>query len=259
MADTEQVDAADPQRAFTAWLRDPSGPPPAGWDARRAGVYRDLVFNNLRELLAGTFPVIRAVLGDEAWAALVRAFLRGHACATPLFPEVAREFLRFLDDHEPLPRPFLRELAHYEWAELALQIADAHGAPPRRVAAGAAEAAAPVGALLDGALALSPLAWPLAYAWPVHRIGPEFKPDTPPPQPTLLLLRREPGGQVRFSELTPLAWRLLERIGEVAGDTGRAHLQAIAVEAGHADAEAWLAAATPLLLQLHALGVLQVE
>lgn len=254
MADSERVDADDPQRAFTAWLRDPSGPPPVGWDPRRAGVYRDLVFNNLRELLAGTFPVIRPVLGDDAWATLVRAFLRGHACATPLFPEIAREFLRFLDDHEPLPRPFLRELAHYEWAELALQIAQVNAVPTPRADRDLTDAAV----LLDGVLSLSPLAWPLAYAWPVHRIGPDHQPDAPPPQPTLLLLRREPDGQVRFSELSPLAWRLLERIGELAGDTGRAHLAAIADEAGHADVEAFVEAAKPLLLQLQAVDVLHV-
>lgn len=245
------AELADGQRAFTAWLRDPQGPPPPGWDPRRAGVYRDLVFNNLRELLSGTFPVIVAVLGPEGWQALVRAFLRDHACTTPLFPEIAREFVRFLDACEPLPRPFLRELAHYEWAELALQITQADAPPAARVV--------DAGAMLDGVLALSPLAWRLAYAWPVHRIGPDHQPDVAPAQPTLLLLRREPDGQVRFSELAPLAWRLLDRIGATSGATGRAHLDAIAAEAGHADADAWLDAATPLLLQLHALGVVQVD
>lgn len=243
------ADPHDPQAAFTAWLRDPQGAPPDGWDTRRAGVYRDLVFNNLRELLAGTFPVIVATLGDADWRLLVRDFLRLHVATTPLFPEVAREFVRFLDTHDAVARPFLRELAHYEWAELALQVSEADARP-------APGAAIDPARLADTPLSLSPLAWPLAYAWPVHRIGATFQPDTPPAQPTLLLLRRESDGQVRFSELAPLAWHLLDRLASAPGATPRAHLQAIARDA-QADPEALVEAAQPLLLQLHASGVLR--
>lgn len=243
----------DPQQAFTAWLRDPALPLPPGWDARRAAVYRDLVFNNLRELLAGNFPVIHALLGDAGWRSLVRLFLRDHACQTPLFPEIAREFLQFLDRLDPLPRPFLRELAHYEWVEMALQIAEAD-APAEQPAA-----ITDMDGLLDGIATLSPLAWPLAYAWPVHRIGADYQPDAPPDAPTLLLLRRERDGRVRFSELTPLAYRLLERVGAVPGRTVRAHLDAIASEAGVDDAGDLVTAAVPLLAHLHALDVLRSE
>ena len=57
----------------------------------------------------------------------------------------------------------------------------------------------PQGDLLDGMPVASPLAWPLAYTWPVHRIGPDFQPDAPPSDPTLLLLRRDAAGDVHFS------------------------------------------------------------
>ncbi len=121
MADTLQ----DQQFALSRHLRDPSHPPPPGIEERRLAIYRDLFFNNIESLLAGNFPVIRQTLGDDAWRRLVRSFYARHRSQTPLFPEIAREFIRFLEtrtgDGEP---PWLRELAHYEWVELALQIAD---------------------------------------------------------------------------------------------------------------------------------------
>ena len=237
------------QLRLTRHLRDPEGQPaPDGIEERRLQVYRDLLFNNLASLLAGNFPVIRKVLGEDGWTSLVRAFYRDHRCQTPLFPEVPREFLRYLETTPGITPAFLPELAHYEWVELALQIHEARApviTDPRDDDT----------SLLDRALAVSPLAWPLAYRWPVHRIGPGFQPEVPPPDPALLLLRREPDGTVRFSELSPLAWRLLERIGAEPALTGRDHLLALADEAHAPDRDSFVAQGTSLLRQMQAAGV----
>ena len=86
------------QFALTRHLRDPQGQPaPAGIEERRLAIYRDLLFNNVESLLAGNFPVIRRLLGESDWKLLVRDFFRDHRCQTPLFPELPREFLRFLE------------------------------------------------------------------------------------------------------------------------------------------------------------------
>ena len=244
------------QFALTRHLRDPQGQPaPSGIEERRLAIYRDLLFNNVESLLAGNFPVISAMLGESHWKALVREFFRDHRCHTPLFPELPREFLRFLEVRESrespllerplLERPFLLELAHYEWVELALQIAQAQ-VPPHD----------PQGNLLDGAPVLSALAWLLAYRWPVHRIGPEYQPTIPPAEPTLLLLRREDDGSVRFSLLSPLAFRLLQRLGESPGLSGHDQLQALAREAGSDDAAHFLEQGSQLLEQMRAAGVI---
>lgn len=239
------------QFALTRHLRDPQGQPaPPGIEERRLAIYRDLLFNNVESLLAGNFPVICRMLGESDWKNLVREFFRDHRCQTPLFPELPREFLRFLearDANEPLlvEKPFLLELAHYEWVELALQIAQAQ-APLHD----------PQGSLLDDAPVLSALAWPLAYRWPVHRIGPEYQPTAQPPEPTLLLLRREGDGGVRFSLLSPLAFRLLQRLGESPGLSGRDQLQALAQEAGSDDAASFLEHGHQLLEQMRDAGVI---
>ena len=238
------------QLELTRHLRNPEGvPAPPDLEPRRVAIYRDLLFNNIESLLAGNFPVIRETLGEARWRALARAFYRDHRCLTPLFPEIAREFLRYLESLEaqgPLEPPFLRELAHYEWVELALQIAQVD--PP-------AADLDPGGDLLDGAPLLSPLAWPLAYAWPVPELGPQHQPQQPPPAPTLLLLRRQDDGSVRFSQLSPLAFRLAQRLGESPALSGRAQLRALAAEAGATDIDEFVAQGRQLLEQFHRTGV----
>src|SRR5690606_2942297 len=136
-------------------------------------------------MLAGNFPVIRRILvsdptGDR-WGALVREFYRDHPARTPLFPRIAREFVDYLEGRAGSDDPpWLAELAHYEWLELALQISEAHIDD---------HAYEPAGDLLRGVPLLSPLAWPRAYAWPVHRLGPGFLPSARPPEPSFLLLQ----------------------------------------------------------------------
>lgn len=232
--------------ALAAHVRDPATHPgPPGIEARRLKIYSDLVFNNLDGLLAGNFPVIRKTLGDADWQALLRRFLIRHHSQTPLFTELGRELIAFLEAEPDPQRPWLAELAHYEWAELGLQLSDAP-LPPQD----------PDGDLLDDIPRLSPLAWPLAYAWPVNRISPDYQPSEPPPEPTLLLLRREADGRIHFSMLSPLLFRLLALIETNPDATGRALLQQLSQEAGQADVAAFITEALPMLQRLQAEGVL---
>ena len=116
----------DQLHALAAHVRDPATHPgPAGIEDRRLAIYRNLVFNNLDGLLAGTFPVIRRTLGDGAWRDLLRSFLATHRSETPLFTRLGLEFTAFLGSRDDPGRPWLAELAHYEWAELGLQLSDA--------------------------------------------------------------------------------------------------------------------------------------
>jgi hypothetical protein len=241
------------QTTMGLYLRDPEHhAPPTEMDSARAQVYRDLVFANLCSLLSGTFPVLVRILGDERWRSLVRIFLRDYRARTPKFGEIAQEFVEFLATglealtDGPWP-PFMVELAHYEWVEMALQQSEAEP-----LAAGDA------GSLLDRPLQVSPLAWPLAYAWPVQQVGPDYQPDALPDQPTLLLVRRAEDWSVTFSELSPLAWRLLQRIGEFPELTGREQLQGLAVEAGQVGSLVFFEGGLGLLRQMRGEGVVGV-
>ncbi|MGE8154524.1 DNA-binding domain-containing protein [Pseudomonas vancouverensis] len=242
------------QTAMGQYLRDPDrNAPPGEMDPARAQVYRDLVFANLSTLLSSTFPVLIRILGQQRWRLLVRSFLRDHRARTPKFGEIAQEFLEFLAaDPQVLSEgdwpPFLVELAHYEWVEMALQQSD-----DEPLAGGDA------GLLLHRPLQVSPLAWPLAYTWPVQKVGPDYQPDAAPSQPTLLLVRRGEDWSVKFSELSPLAWRLLQRIGEYPELTGLEQLHGLAAEAGIAVDTAFLENGLALLQQMHGEAVVGIR
>ena len=250
-------DLGEQQAAFAAHLRDPqANPAPPGIEPRRMAIYRDLFFNNIAGLLGGNFPVIRRTLGDEAWTGLVRRFYAEHHSRTPLFPELAREFIRFLEGRAaqaqsvdgrggtaaPADPPWLHELAHYEWTELAVQI-DASPLPAHD----------PAGALLDGVPVASPYMRALAYRWPVHTIGPDHRPATAPDATTLLLVRRGVDGQARFAAISPLVHRLLQLLGE-GGRSGRASLEALAAEAGVAADADFLAQGAAMLERMRVEG-----
>jgi hypothetical protein len=242
---------ADLQRRFAAHIRDPARQPaPDGIEDRRMAVYRELFFNNLRSMLAGNFPVLHALYADEAWSALVRDFYADYRCHTPLFTEIAREFLRYLEEvREPGADdpPFLAELAHYEWVELALELDERE---PGAVAAD------PDGDLLDGAPVLSPLAWPLSYRFPVHRIRPDHRPATAPDEPTHLLVYRDRHDTVRFMSLNAVARLLLDHLQANPRATGRDALQRIAETIRHPDPSRVLEAVADLLADWRERGVI---
>jgi uncharacterized protein len=236
------------QLAFARHLRDPERyPPPAQMEDRRLAIYRELFFNNIEGLLSGNFPVIRKTLGEQAWRALVRRFYAQHRSRTPLFTEIAREFIRYLEtraDAGAGDPPWLPELGHYEWVELALQISD-EPTPPHD----------PDGPLLDAVPVLSSTAWALAYRWPVHRIGPEYQPESAADGPTLVLVRRDRDHRVRFAQISPLVYRLIEILG--AGEaSGREALQRLAGEAAVDDLPAFLQQGAAILERMREEGTL---
>jgi len=241
----------DLQRRFAAHLRDPAGAPaPEGVEERRLQVYRDLFFDNLSSLLAGTFPVLQRTLGEERWARLARDFYRDHRCATPLFMEIPLEFVAYLADEratQPGDPPFLHELAHYEWVELALAV-DEHDL--------ATLASDPEGDVVAGVPVLSPLAWPLAYRFPVHRLGPSYQPARPPAEPSFYLARRDRTDQVGILEVNAVTLRLVERLQQDPDLTGAEHLEALADELPHVERSAVRAGGTRTLQELRAADVI---
>lgn len=222
------------QYAFTAHIRDPENAPlPAGVEDRRMAIYRDLVYANMESFIAANFPVIRSLYDDADWSVLAHDFFREHRCHTPLFPEFAREFLRYLearqeqgrDDPRGLYKPFLLELAHYEWAELALALDETEpGAVPHD----------PDGDPATGVPVVSPLACVLGYRFPVHHIRPEFQPLEAPDEPSVLLLVRGRDDQVRFHEINALSALLIERLRENTRLNGTECLEALLAERGAA-------------------------
>ncbi|MGJ0515582.1 MAG: HvfC family RiPP maturation protein [Methylomicrobium sp.] len=220
------VDFKARQQEFSAYLRNPEKhPAPADVKPERMAMYRELFFNNIDNFLTVNFPVLRKILSDAQWRGLAQDFYARHTCTTPYFSEIAEEFLDYLQTERDNPSdpPFMLELAHYEWVEMALSIAkeDAPANPPF------------TGDWSEATLQLSPLAWPLAYRFPVHRISPDYQPPEPPEQPTFLIVYRDPKDEVHFLEITPVTYQLLALIQEQPSQTPAAYLQAVAEQLKH--------------------------
>ncbi len=217
------VDFKVKQAEFAAYIRDPlASPAPADVDPERMAVYRELFFNNIDGFLSSNFPVLRKICDEQQWQTLSQAFFKNHRCQTPYFSEIAEEFLAYLQQHDHADLfPFLLELAHYEWVEMALAIAQAE---PRYADA------ALIAGLPHQQLSLSPLAWPLVYRYPVQRIGPDYLPQQPPAEPTCLIVYRDQDYQVHFLLSSPVTYRLLQIIAEHGALNGAQALQRLAAE-----------------------------
>ena len=239
------------QLSFTAHIRDPDhNPLPDGIPARRMAIYTEIFFNNINDQLSGNFPVLRQITSDERWFAMVRDFMIKHRSLTPLFTEVAQEFLAYLQQ-ERHPQtgdwPFMLELAHYEYVELAVAIstADEH--------LGEYD---PNGDLLQECPLVGPTAWNMTYQWPVHSIGPENLPQEPPEEPMHLVVYRDRADEVHFLEINAVTQRLLQLLKENPQQKGLDVLKAIADELNHPDTDQVIAAGTELLNDLRQRNVI---
>ena len=239
------ADFQDFQRAFARHLRDPKHTPrPAGVPARRMAVYNELVFNNICGFLDSCFPVCRATLGEARWRRLNRSFFRDWPAQTPWFREIPHEFIRYLNTAEisqPLP-VWLAELVHYEWVELAVDVMECATTTPN-----------PDGDLLSQTVLLNPALMNLAYAWPVHRISPDYRPRKP--QATHLVVYRDSADSVQFTAINPVTSRLITLLGEQTW-TGEAALRQIARELHHPAPAQLIAFGSTLLDDLRRQGII---
>jgi hypothetical protein len=222
-----EVALRDSQMAMARYLRDPANNPPPVMEPRRLKIYEELIYKNIEGFIRGGFPVLRSLYEDADWHGLVRLFIDRHRCNSPYFPEISQEFLRFLMQDFPareVDPPFIAELAHYEWVELALDIAEEE--LPAQV---------PGTDILGAVLRLSPLALSLRYQYPVHRIGPGFRPREAG-ESTYLVVYRNRADEVRFMELNAVSSRLLEKIADNRNLTGGELLLELARELGTGEA-----------------------
>lgn len=227
------------QYHFAAHIRDPEHEPaPDRIEDRRMAIYRDLFFNNISGTLQSAFPVIHSLFSDDKWQTLVRDFMIKHQCKTPLFVEIAREFMAYLDnerlsDDDP---PFLSELAHYEWVELALSI---HEAEFKRTPLDHKEDC------LSLHYQQSALAWLLVYQFPVHQISMDNQPQSPNNTPVCLLVMRNEADEIKFIELNPVSARLMDLLSH--GESGESAVAAIVEEMQHPEPQVVAGGATQMI------------
>ena len=220
------------QRTFTRHMREPdANSAPSGIEDRRMKIYRDLIYNNIQNFMANSFPVIRKIMDEDDWHKLMRQYVSQHQAQTPLFPRMPQEFLKYLNEdisRVPAAYPYLAELAHYEWIETALSIDE------REIDYSIADK---TGDLLSDIPVLNPVSMPVMYQWPVHQLSPENLPDQCPEQPTFIIIFRKSGYEISFMELNAVSARLIDKLNQHDGKTGKALLLEIAEELQHPDSD----------------------
>jgi hypothetical protein len=236
------------QKRFADHIRDPDRyPAPEGIEARRLAIYRRLFFNNLSSLFAKNFSIVRRVVPDERWRELIAAFLAEHRSTTPLFPEIGREFVRFLAEHPERHRewPWLAELAHWQFLNTTVRNAEDD---PANVAAD------PDGDLITGRPRLNPTMQLAAYRWPVHAI----RADRPAPAAasTVLAVWRNADDRLERFQINAVTARLLDIVKEDPACTGRLALERIAAELDHRDPATLIEHGRTLLTDLQARGLI---
>lgn len=206
MTHSAPVALAEFQRQFATHLRAPlTDTRPKGQAERASRIYEALLFNNVRGFTDQCFPVARAMLGADAWTELNRAFFRDWSCQTPFFARIPAEFVEYLASPQApsAAPPWLAELTHYEWLELA---ASTHAGAVREVTATEFDD--------HTTLTANPTLHVATYAWPVHRFRATHEHSVPPPAPTSLAVYRTSTHEVGFVEISALTAALLELIQE---------------------------------------------
>ena len=242
------VDFKAKQAEFAAYIRDPEHHPmPSDVNPERIAMYRELFFNNIDSFLASNFPVIRRILDDKQWYELAQDFFARHQCSTPYFVEIPEEFLAYLQNERQNPAdwPFLYELAHYEWVEMALSIAQEPSVGVKQK---------PDDFLMTQ-ISLSPLAWLLAYRYPVHRIAPTYLPTVEPNHPTFLVVYRDNSDDVHFLEITAMTYCLLDRLQQQNSLLTQDCLAQIAQESGLVPTASLISGGLQILEDLFERGV----
>lgn len=234
---------------FSAHLRLPEdNKAPEGVEDRRMKIYRELFFNNIESFLAGAFPVYKSLFTEDEWLLIVRDFFARYPSKTPYFLEISESFLGYLE-HTPLPLTqrfsFSQELCHYEWLELAVDIAGDEVAPVFD----------PNADLLSGSLVLSDAFQIGLYEWPVHEIGAANIPQAPSEQINCLVVYRDRHDSVQFMQTNPITVQLLALVQENPALETQQLITQLAQTIGFADIQALQTHARAALDQLQALGI----
>ena len=118
---------SDIQATFVAALRDPEASVPgslAGPDrtpvARRFAVYRNNVAAGLIGVVAGAFPAVQRIVGEEFFKAMARAYVLAHPPESPVLMDYGADFADFIAGFEPAASvPYLADVARIEraWRE----------------------------------------------------------------------------------------------------------------------------------------------
>lgn len=196
------------QNAFMQHIRDPENNAFPDIEDRRLAIYRELFFNNVEGFVSSAFPVLHSLYSEDDWLVLVRNFFSQHDCKSPYFLQISEEFMAFLSneyqrtDADP---EYMLELAHYEWVELALSIADQDPNEGQ------------IDDIQTQPMYFSSLAWRVSYAYPVQFASSDNPHLNVMDEGNHLVIYRDNDDEIQFVAINGITAHLLQQIESNAG------------------------------------------
>jgi hypothetical protein len=163
---------SETQKAFAGAVLDADAAVPAsltrkvkGAPARRFGVYRNNVYAGLIDLLAGRFPVVARLVGEEFFRAMARDYVEREPPSSAVLLRYGAGFSDFIAGFPPAATvPYLADMAALEWLRhSAYHAADAAPLPLEALASAADRAA-------DAVLTLHPSLGVVRSSYPIVSI-----------------------------------------------------------------------------------------
>lgn len=165
------------QRDFSAAILDPAAPPPDGVTGpdhgpapRRFGVYRNNVVSALTNAVAGAFPAVQRIVGEDFFRAMARAYVLAEPPRSPVLLDYGTTFPDFIAGFAPAASlPYLPDVARIErlWRE-AYHAAEATPLPPDALGAVPEAELAGVTFMLHPSLRLARSAYPALTIWQMN-------------------------------------------------------------------------------------------
>jgi hypothetical protein len=196
------------QNAFMQHIRDPENNAFPDIEDRRLAIYRELFFNNVEGFVSSAFPVLHSLYSEDDWLALVRKFFSQHDCKSPYFLQISEEFMAFLSNEyqrTDVDPEYMLELAHYEWVELALSIADQDPNEGQ------------IADIQTQPMYFSSLAWRVSYAYPVQFASSDNPHLNVMDEGNHLVIYRDNDDEIQFVAINGITAHLLQQIESNAG------------------------------------------
>lgn len=171
--------------------------------AKRINVYRNNTQILLIDALATNFPVVAALVGEDFFANMARAFVRTHPPQSPCLFEYGDVFAAFIETFPGVQElPYLADVARLEWAQVEVfHAADAHVLDAAHLSDIHADEYGRLTLAVHPAMRIVSSPFPIFAIWDLHQSGPDATVDLGLGGEAVLITR--PGIGVNLTVLSP--------------------------------------------------------
>ncbi|RIA55592.1 DNA-binding domain-containing protein [Dichotomicrobium thermohalophilum] len=174
---------------------------------RRFNVYRNNFYASLIDVVAGRYPVVQRLVGEEFFRAMAKVYVEQEPPRSAMILAYGSGFPDFLAGFPPVADvPYLPDVARMEWARhTAYHAADATPLRAEDFAGVLAEQVAALTLSLHPSLTIVPSPYPIVSIWETNTFDEEVRPVSPEAQDAMIArpemtveVRRLPPGAAAF-------------------------------------------------------------